>query len=133
MGEAGYDLGNHSLSHIEMNNLTIDQVEQEIIGGEGAFVKALAKARRKPLYFRFPENHTGDTKEKHDTLAAFLAQRGYRLAPCTIDNEDYIFNAAYLKMGSPQELVITVILRGFLRLLKSDVFGVGHSHAFCFQ
>ena len=98
MGEAGYDLGNHSLSHIEMNNLTIDQVEQEIIGGEGAFVKALAKARRKPLYFRFPENHTGDTKEKHDTLAAFLAQRGYRLAPCTIDNEDYIFNAAYLKM-----------------------------------
>ncbi|MGA8215565.1 MAG: polysaccharide deacetylase family protein [Candidatus Sulfotelmatobacter sp.] len=94
----GYDLGNHSLSHIEMNNLTTDQFEQEIIGGEGAFVAALAKAGKKPRYFRFPENHTGDTKEKHDAVAAFLAQRGYRLAPCTIDNEDYVFNVAYLKM-----------------------------------
>lgn len=89
----GYDLGNHSLSHIEMNNLTTDQVEQEIVGGEGAFVRALAKAGKKPRYFRFPENRTGDTKEKYDTVAAFLAQRGYRPAPCTIDNEDYVFNA----------------------------------------
>lgn len=94
----GYDLGNHSLSHLEMNNLTTGQVEQEVIGGEGAFVKALAKAGKKPRYFRFPENHTGDTREKHDTVAAFLAERGYRLAPCTIDNEDYRFNDAYLKM-----------------------------------
>ena len=96
--ERGYDLGNHSLSHIEMNNLTTDQVEQEIIGGEGAFAKALARAGKKTRYFRFPENHTGETKEKHDSVAAFLARRGYQLAPCTIDNEDYVFNAAYLKM-----------------------------------
>jgi peptidoglycan/xylan/chitin deacetylase (PgdA/CDA1 family) len=94
----GYNLGNHSLSHVEMNNLTTDQVEREIIGGEGAFVRALAKAGKRPRYFRFPENHTGETKEKHDTVAAFLARRGYRLAPCTIDNEDYVFNAVYLKM-----------------------------------
>jgi peptidoglycan/xylan/chitin deacetylase (PgdA/CDA1 family) len=94
----GYDLGNHSLSHTEMNGRTTEQVEQEITGGEGAFVTALAKAGRKPRYFRFPENHTGDTKEKHDAVASFLAQRGYRVAPCTIDNEDYVFNIAYLKM-----------------------------------
>ena len=31
-------------------------------------------------------------------------------------------------MGSPQELVITVVLRGFLRFLKSDIFGVGHGY-----
>ena len=43
------------------------------------------------------------------------------------------FVEGFTSSGSPQELVITVILRGFLRLLKSDVFGVGHSHAFCFQ
>jgi peptidoglycan/xylan/chitin deacetylase (PgdA/CDA1 family) len=107
----GYDLGNHSLSHVEMNNLTTDQVEQEITGGEGAFVRALAKASKKPRYFRFPENHTGDTKEKHDTVAAFLIQRGYRLAPCTIDNEDYVFNVAYLKMLANRDQASAARLR----------------------
>ncbi|MGB0063028.1 MAG: hypothetical protein WBP85_01165, partial [Terracidiphilus sp.] len=29
-------------------------------------------------------------------IAAFLAARGYRLAPCTIDNSDYEFNATYV-------------------------------------
>lgn len=51
---------------------------------------------RKPRYFRFPYNHTGDTKEKHDAIAAFLAARGYQLAPCTIDNSDYEFNTTYV-------------------------------------
>ena len=43
-------------------------------------------------------SHTGDTREKHDAVAAFLTQRGYRLATCTIDNSDYVFNAAYVQM-----------------------------------
>jgi peptidoglycan/xylan/chitin deacetylase (PgdA/CDA1 family) len=107
----GYDLGNHSLSHIEMNDLTTHQVEQEIIGGEGAFVRALAKASKKPRYFRFPENHTGDTREKHDSVAAFLAERGYRPAPCTIDNEDYRFNVAYLKMLANKDQASAARLR----------------------
>ncbi len=50
----------------------------------------------KPRFFRFPFNHTGDTKEKHDAIAAFLAQRGYKTAPCTIDNSDWMFNTPYL-------------------------------------
>jgi peptidoglycan/xylan/chitin deacetylase (PgdA/CDA1 family) len=107
----GYDLGNHSLSHIEMNNLTTDGVEQEIIGGEGVFVAALAKARKKPRYFRFPQNHTGDTKEKHDAVSTFLAHRGYRIGPCTIDNEDYVFNAAYLKMLANKDAASAARLR----------------------
>jgi hypothetical protein len=43
-------------------------------------------------------NQTGDTKEKHDSIAKFLRERGYRVAPCTIDNEDYVFNTAYVQM-----------------------------------
>ena len=29
---------------------------------------------------------------------AFLAQHGYRVATCTIDTSDYIFNNAYVRM-----------------------------------
>jgi len=36
-------------------------------------------------------------------------------------------------IGSPQEFVKSGILRSLPGFLKSDVFGVGHGHAACFQ
>jgi|CZKF01.1.fsa_nt_gi peptidoglycan/xylan/chitin deacetylase (PgdA/CDA1 family) len=94
----GFDLGNHTYAHPDSNNLTIEQYEDQITRGEAAFVPVMKAAGRKPEFFRFPFNHTGDTKEKRDALAAFLAQRGYRLAPCTIETSDWMFNIAYGRM-----------------------------------
>ena len=94
----GFDLGNHTYSHLDIDNLSVEQIEQEIAGGESALAPLLKEAGKKLAYFRFPFNHTGDTKAKHDAIAAFLTQRGYRLAPCTIDSSDYVFNSAYVLM-----------------------------------
>ena len=93
----GYDLGNHSYSHPDMNDLTEQQIKEEIVGGEATFAPLMKAAGKRPEYFRFPMNHTGDSKEKHDAIAAFLTQRGYELAVCTIDSEDYNFNTAYVR------------------------------------
>jgi len=93
--DGGNDLGNHSYSHPDFNQLTIEQIEQEIVAGERSLSIILGKVGGKPRYFRFPMNHTGDTAAKHEAVAAFLAQRGYKLAVCTIDNEDYVFARAY--------------------------------------
>lgn len=98
--ERGYELGNHTFSHTISDDLTVDQFNDGIVAGESSFAAALAKAGKIPRYFRFPESHTGDTKDKHDAIAEFLKKRGYKVAVCTIDNEDYAFNAAYLKMLS---------------------------------
>jgi peptidoglycan/xylan/chitin deacetylase (PgdA/CDA1 family) len=87
---AGFDLGNHSYSHPNMNDLTVKEIEREIVRGE--------KGLGKPRFFRFPMNHTGDTKEKHDAVARFLAARGYELATCTIENSDYLFSRAYVDL-----------------------------------
>ncbi len=92
---AGFDLGNHLYSHADVNALSIADAEQEIVRGESAIDQALAGVSRRPAFLRFPFNHTGDTQEKHDALAAFIASRGYRLAPCTMENADYNFNHAY--------------------------------------
>lgn len=46
-------------------------------------------------YFRHPFLHTGSTKEKADSLSAFLHKQGYEAAPATIDNEDYLFAHKY--------------------------------------
>lgn len=95
--DRGFDLGNHTYSHPDTNPLSAEQVEREIVEGETT-VRPLMKAAGKPLvYFRFPMNQTGNTREKHDSVAAFLSGRGYRLAVCTIENSDYLFNAAYVR------------------------------------
>ena len=91
----GFDLGNHLYSHPDVNTLSVDQVEQEIMRGETTFAPLLKEQGRNPEFLRFPYNHTGDSIEKHDAIAVFMAAHGYRLAPCTIDNTDYEFNLTY--------------------------------------
>jgi peptidoglycan/xylan/chitin deacetylase (PgdA/CDA1 family) len=109
--ERGYELGNHTFSHTISDDLTTEQFERGIVAGETSFAAALAKAGKTPRYFRFPQSHTGNTKEKHDAIAAFLVQRHYKVAVCTIDNEDYAFNAAYVKMLSSKDNASAAKLR----------------------
>jgi peptidoglycan/xylan/chitin deacetylase (PgdA/CDA1 family) len=91
-----HDLGNHSFSHPDFDELTVDQMEQEIVLGERSLSEILREVGKTPRYFRFPMNHTGDTASKHQAVGSFLAQRGYRVAACTIDNEDFTYNGTYL-------------------------------------
>jgi peptidoglycan-N-acetylglucosamine deacetylase len=92
---AGLDLGNHTYSHMDLSRSSPEAFERDIEMGE-ASIRPLMRGAGRPLqYFRFPQNHTGDTKQKHKAIAGFLAQRGYKLATCTIDNEDFEFETAY--------------------------------------
>jgi peptidoglycan/xylan/chitin deacetylase (PgdA/CDA1 family) len=91
----GGELGNHTYSHADLNSITVEQFEKEIVDGEPS-VRSLMVEKGKPLrYFRFPFNHTGETVEKHDGIAGFLQQHGYQLATCTIENTDWMFTRAY--------------------------------------
>jgi peptidoglycan/xylan/chitin deacetylase (PgdA/CDA1 family) len=91
----GNELGNHTYSHADLDKLSVEGFEKEILDGEPS-VRALMNKKGKPLrYFRFPFNHTGETAGKHDAIAAFLKQHGYQVATCTIENEDWIFTHAY--------------------------------------
>src|SRR5437588_1004647 len=94
----GFDLGNHTFSHADLHNITLEQFKQEVVTGEDSILSILAEVGKTPRFLRFPFNHTGDTKEKHDFAAAFLKQRGYEVAACTIDSQDYLFNATYIQM-----------------------------------
>jgi peptidoglycan/xylan/chitin deacetylase (PgdA/CDA1 family) len=93
--QSGQDLGNHTFSHQDLNDLTAGSFETELLRGEESIAKILGERGRKPQYLRFPFNHTGDTEEKHRAVLALLARHGYRVATCTIDNEDYEFSRAY--------------------------------------
>ena len=94
--DAGMTLGNHTFSHPDFNTLTVEAFKQQIINGEPT-IKRLMASRKGPLFFRHPMTHTGETREKKEAIDTFLAARGYRIAPHTIENSDFIFNAVYVR------------------------------------
>lgn len=94
---AGMILANHTYSHVDFNALTSEQFQDEIIKGE-VITRRLMNARQPyQLYFRHPMTRTGDTLAKRDAVEAFLAARGYKVAPHTIENSDFIFNVPYAR------------------------------------
>jgi len=95
--DAGLELGNHSRAHKDYNQITFAEFSQDVVGGE-QLTKSLVERRGKSFrYFRHPFLHRGNTAAKKDSLEQFIKQRGYREAPVTIDNSDYVFASAYDK------------------------------------
>jgi peptidoglycan/xylan/chitin deacetylase (PgdA/CDA1 family) len=95
--DAGMILGNHTYSHPDLNTLTAEQFQDEIIKGEVVTRRLMQSRQPYQLYFRHPMTHTGDTKAKKEAIENFLAARGYLVAPHTIENSDFIFNVGYVR------------------------------------
>jgi peptidoglycan/xylan/chitin deacetylase (PgdA/CDA1 family) len=93
--DAGMTLGNHTYSHPDFNQRTVEQFQDDIIKGEVVPRRLMTTAKQERRWFRHPMMHTGDTKEKKEAIERFLAERGYRVAPHTIENSDYIFTVPY--------------------------------------
>lgn len=94
---AGAQLGNHSDSHPDINSVALDDYCDDIVRGEPAIRQALASHGQKLEFYRHPYLHTGPTPEIKKGLQDFLDQRGYRVAPVTFDNADYMYAVAYLQ------------------------------------
>lgn len=91
----GYELGNHTYSHMDYNNVTIADYAADIVKGEQITRALLKKYNKALMYFRHPYLHTGATKEMGDALVHVLDSLHYIAAPVTIDNDDYVFANAY--------------------------------------
>jgi len=92
---AGLELGNHTYSHRSLNTAPLDEFESDAIRGEQTVQALLAENGKKLRYFRHPFLHTGRSLETKKAFESFLGGRGYRIAPVTIDNSDWIFARAY--------------------------------------
>ena len=95
--DAGLDLGNHTFSHINIHRNTAEAYLADVDAGAVMTRPLLAGRGRTLRYFRHPYLFTGETREKHDAIAAGLAARGYVIAPVTIDNNDWMFADVYRK------------------------------------
>ena len=93
--DAGLELGNHSYSHIDFHATPVDVYIADVARGDSVTRMVMQAAGRRPRFFRHPFLHTGRSMEDRRRFEGFLAERGYRVAPVTIDNQDYLFAAAY--------------------------------------
>ena len=95
--DAGADLGNHTFSHININNVSLKQYTDDIVKGEPLLRAALAAHGKQLRYFRHPFLFTGPTPEIKRGLQEFLDQHRYRVAPVTFDDDDYLFASLYTR------------------------------------
>jgi peptidoglycan/xylan/chitin deacetylase (PgdA/CDA1 family) len=93
--DAGLELGNHTYSHRGLHRSPLAAYLDDIARGDSVTTVLLRSVARRPRYFRHPFLHSGRDIETRQTVEQFLAHRGYRVAPVTIDNSDYIFASAY--------------------------------------
>jgi peptidoglycan/xylan/chitin deacetylase (PgdA/CDA1 family) len=93
--DAGMNLGNHTFSHESPDVLGAQGYIDDIIRGEPV-TRGLLAARRKPLnWFRHPYLETGFPEAVKREINAWLAAHGYRVAPVTIDCDDWEFAEPY--------------------------------------
>lgn len=95
--EAGLELGNHTYSHPDLHRVPLAEFLRDVGRGERVTRPLLAARGLAPRYFRHPFLHTGRDPETRRAVEAFLAERGYRVAPVTVDNSEWVFGGAYAR------------------------------------
>ncbi len=93
--DAGFELGNHTFHHTSLNRAGLQAWEDDIIQGESVIKMLLAQHQMKLRYFRHPYLDAGLDLQTRRQAEAFLSQRGYQVAPVTVDGWDWNFAAVY--------------------------------------
>jgi peptidoglycan/xylan/chitin deacetylase (PgdA/CDA1 family) len=93
--DAGHELGNHTFSHPSFQTTPLPAFQEDVIRGE-TVTRLLLKEKGQVLrWFRHPFLRTGPDLATRDAFVRFLTERGYRVAPVTVENSDYIFSLVY--------------------------------------
>lgn len=97
--DAGHALGNHTYSHPDLHRIQLEDFQRNVLRGERVLRSFVAERGGErdgePLFFRHPFLHTGRSLETRNALEMFLEEHGYRVAPVTVDNSEWIFALAY--------------------------------------
>ncbi len=132
--DAGMDLGNHTLSHESPNTLGAAAYIADIAQGE-VVTRSLLEARHRPLqWFRHPYLETGTPEATRMAIESWLGQHGYRIAPVTMNAEDWEFAEPYddatarhdkarQRLIRTQYLEHTAAAIGWYRQASQDMFG----------
>jgi peptidoglycan-N-acetylglucosamine deacetylase len=90
--DSGLSLGNHTYTHLDFNDSPLMKYEDDTVRGDTITRPMMAAAGQAEKYFRHPYLDTGPTVESKTAFEDFLKDRGYTVAPVTVEDADYLFN-----------------------------------------
>ena len=105
---AGNPLGNHTWSHMNLNQHTIAEYLTEITKNEPVLSKLMGGEDWH--WFRYPNLAEGDTPEKYAAARKLLADRGYKVAQVTMSFGDYMFNEPYARCKAKGDTTAIALL-----------------------
>jgi peptidoglycan/xylan/chitin deacetylase (PgdA/CDA1 family) len=93
--EAGHPVGNHTWSHMNLNQNPAGDFEGEISRNEGLLNKIANGGDWH--WFRYPFLAEGEAPDKRAAVRSWLGQRGYKIAAVTMSFGDYLWNEPYAR------------------------------------
>lgn len=92
--EAGYPLGNHTYSHMNINAApSLQAWLDDVKAGEPAVAARMHDGDWR--YLRFPYLAAGDDRARREGALAWLGAQGYRIAEVTLSFNDWAYSEAY--------------------------------------
>jgi peptidoglycan/xylan/chitin deacetylase (PgdA/CDA1 family) len=98
---AGFKVGNHTYSHMNLETSTADAWEADVVKNEALVAQVAGDSDYH--WFRFPFLAEGETQAKRDQIRLFLAARGYQLASVTLDWLDSNWNEPYARCAAKSD------------------------------
>lgn len=99
--QAGFPVGNHTFSHLDINHVTASEYLADIERNEA--VLAEVTGGQWVRVFRYPYLHEGEHAETREAVRRWLAAHGYTIAPVTVTFEDWAWNDAYARCAARRD------------------------------
>ncbi len=118
--DAGLPLGNHTWSHMNLNQRSVADWEADVLQNE-----PLLKSYMKDgdwHWLRFPNLAEGDTLEKRRQARDFLQSHGYRIAGVTMSFADYLYNEPYARcMAKNDTAAVAQLEQAYLNAAETTI------------
>ena len=93
--DAGFELGNHTWSHMNLNQHSLAEWEADTLRNEALLKSYMGSDDWH--WLRYPNLAEGDTLQKREGARKFLAEHGYKIAAVTMSFGDYLYNGPYAR------------------------------------
>lgn len=120
--ESGMELGNHTFSHVFIDQVDIDEYKNEVMKGEVLLRPLLEGAGQGLTYFRHTQLRTGPTEEYRLELNSFLDDKGYTIAPVTMDNDEYIYAYCFHEAVEKNDVITQEWIKNEYLEYMEDIF-----------
>jgi peptidoglycan/xylan/chitin deacetylase (PgdA/CDA1 family) len=126
---AAEPVGNHTYSHMDLEQNTPEAFEREIEENETVLELLKADTKDNWRWLRYPYLHEGETVEKRRAVRSYLNAHGYKIAQVTLDWEDYLWNMAYARCAAKNDAKSIEWLRSSYLSTASEFLDLGRQQA----